>query len=65
MDLNIHPVQHPMHLQIFQKLYIQLKKCKCKSCLKLNFLQKVRGRICLSPRGVELGAPKIGVFEIL
>ncbi len=52
-------------LQIFQKLNIQLKKCKCKSCLELNFLQKSPwAHVSISP-GVELGAPKIGVFEIL
>ncbi len=35
------------------------------NCSKLNFLQKLGGHISLSPPGVELGAPKIAVFEIL
>ncbi len=37
-----------------------------KSCSELNFLTKNPvGSICLSPPGVEVGAPKIVIFEIL
>ncbi len=38
-------------LQIFQKLNIQLKKCKGKSYLELNFLQKCSwARVSIFPR---------------
>ncbi len=36
---------------IFQKLDVRLKKCKCKSCSELNFLQKnFRVRMSIFPR---------------
>ncbi len=45
--------------QIFQKLNIQSKKCKCKTCSELNFLQKSQwARMYTSPPGVELGGSK-------
>ncbi len=48
------------------KLPIVTKIASNKSCLELNFLQKVSGRIRLSPPGVELGASKYirVIFEI-
>ncbi len=50
---------------LLPKLTIISKNCSNKSCLELNFIQKVQENICLSPPRVEPGAPKICTFEIL
>ncbi len=44
--------------RMLPKLRIISKNCSNKSCSELNFLQKVSGRTCLSPPGVELWGPK-------
>ncbi len=52
-------------LRIFQKLEVQLKKMLQMKVVQNEIPQKkVRGRICPSPPGVELGTPKICVFKL-
>ncbi len=41
-----------------QKMLIIWIKALSKSCLKLNFLQKISEHICLLPHQVELGGSK-------
>ncbi len=49
---------------MLSKIVIIWKKAWSKSCWEFNSLQKLSGRTCLSPTPVELGAPKIVIFEI-
>ncbi len=52
-------------LQILQKLNIQSKQCKCKSCSELNFLQKsLWAHKSISLRSGTKGLQKIDIFEI-
>ncbi len=47
------------------KIRIKSKKASNKSCLELNFVPKsLRANMSISP-GLELGAPKINMFESL
>ncbi len=48
-----------------QKYPLYRKVVQIKVVHKLIFYKKPRGRICLSPIGVEAGAPKIDMFVIL
>ncbi len=48
-----------------QKFRIISENSLNKSCRPLNLYKKVSGRTCLSPPGVEQGAWKINMFQIL
>ncbi len=51
-------------LQIFQKLNIQLKKYKYKSCSELNFLQKKSWtRMSISPRSGTKGLQRLAFLK--
>ncbi len=48
-----------------RKISITSKNASNENWSELNFLQKPQGHIFLSSPGVELGAPKIAMLEIL